>query len=706
VIFSNQPSIQKKIERALLITGVGVLILATIGFAVNDYISSKKNIQERLSAQAAIIAGNSVGAVTFDDVESANKTLASLEHEPNIVAAALYKEDGARMAFYQRHPYPLPIQAPRYPEGTVGNELFVLTDIVLDGELVGSVLLVSDLKNWRKRQRGYLMTVAALFFVSLMFAVLLARGFRRLITGPILNLASTTREIADNKNYQLRAQKEGEDEVGKLVDDFNSMLQEIEKRESQLQKAQQELEHKVVERTTELASANEKLKYQAHFDRLTGLANRITFESNLKAGINRTDRRGGKLITFFLDLDRFKTVNDSLGHDIGDKLLVEVSNRLSKSLREGDTLARLGGDEFAVLLENISSEAAADVAMKLIDVVKKTIIVEGYHLKITTSVGISVYPSDGQNAADIVKHADTAMYHAKDQGRNQFSFYSSAMNKKAERRLLLENKLRRALETQSFHLNYQPKYDVNNLELMGVEALIRWNDPDEGNIPPAEFIPLAEECGMAADIDLWVMRRACQEVLSLFDGQRPAFGLSVNYCASHFVRNHASDEIAAILKETGFPGDKLEVEITETLIASSPDHLHEQLSAIHALGVELSIDDFGKAYSSLSRLKELPLNTLKIDGSFIRDIGVDKDDEVIVKTIITMGKNLNLKVVAEGVENDIQYQFIKAEGADLVQGFLFSRPVSLERLREIFCDNQGSIGTDGTALSISTMTKS
>lgn len=675
--------IRKKLTILLLLTSCSVLLVATVGFAISDWFSSRVEALNHLQSQANVVGHNSAAALMFEDKQSASETLSSLRGEKNILGAYLYDRQKVLFASFSRDQHMPPLQWPQEKNGSLQGTYYVAQPVIWDKERVGFILLQSELESWKKQQFERLGVVFGLFVLALFVAVIIANTAQKLITSPILKLASTVRNITHTQDYQLRAEKVSQDEVGALADDFNEMLHQIQSRDSKLQEARDQLEIKVEERTAELYELTQQLEYQAYHDPLTGLVNRVMLDEVLKGAINFAQRHGHNLSLLFLDLDRFKGINDSLGHDIGDKLLIELGRRLLACQRSSDTIARLGGDEFAVLLQDSSPTAAAEVAKKLIEEIAEPFDIDGYSLQVTASIGISVYPGDGEHAAMILKNADTAMYYSKEAGRSQFSFYAQEMNECTERRLLLEHKLRRAVKDSAFEVYYQPKWDVVSGRPEGLEALIRWFDEDEGYISPAEFIPLAEDCGLIGEIDQWVLETACRELLEFYQGSSPELLLSVNLSAAHFIRHDVIEKVIEILQRTQYPANRLEFELTETVIASETRDVYSQLCAIRALGAEISIDDFGIAYSSLSRLKQLPLNTLKIDRSFILDIGSDADDEVIVRTIIDMAHNLNLKVVAEGVENQQQYQFIKKHNCDAVQGFLFSRPVPISELAQV-----------------------
>ncbi|MGR8935908.1 MAG: putative bifunctional diguanylate cyclase/phosphodiesterase [Gammaproteobacteria bacterium] len=680
----GKTSIRKKLILMLLVTSGSVLLLSTVGFAVNDWLSLRSAAFERLHAQAAIIGNNSVAALTFGDPEAAGDTLASLRQEADIVSAALFTRDGQRFAHYERQAGSTPSSVPADAFGIIDGNLFVVEPIVFEDKTIGHIVLLSELLYWKHRQWSHLAIAFGVFLLSLLAALLIASRLQRLVSEPILKLAATARRVSDAQDYSLRAEKLSADEIGNLVDDFNAMLRQIQLRDSELQKARNELEEKVRARTLELTELTRQLEHQAYHDTLTGLANRMTFDNHLRLITEQAKRHDQPLAVMFLDLDRFKIINDTLGHAIGDKLLTEVAQRLSACLRDSDTLARLGGDEFAVLLPQTRHDCdAAEVANKLAAAISEPVQVDGYSLNVTTSIGISLFPDDGDQAETIVKNADTAMYRSKDRGGNQFTFFSADMNERAERRLNLENKLRQALRDGAFQVHYQPRHDAASLAIVGVEALARWDDPEEGPIAPAEFIPLAEECGLIAAIDEWVLETACREMQSCCKRIASEFRLAVNLSPAQFIREDLPDVIAGILQRSGFPGNRLELEITESLFGPGNAGACKILEQLRGLGIEICIDDFGTAYSSLSRLKQLPLHTLKIDQSFVRDLGRDPDDEILVRTIITMAHNLNLKVVAEGVETEMQYTYVKQHGCDTVQGFLFGKPAAYDNIAQL-----------------------
>lgn len=428
-----------------------------------------------------------------------------------------------------------------------------------------------------------------------------------------------------------------------------------------------------------------ELAHQAHHDALTGLPNRILFNELLSQTLAQARRKKSMLAVLFLDLDHFKLINDTLGHNTGDLLLKACSERLKKALREGDTIARQGGDEFLVLLPEIrQEEEAASIAERVLAVFLKPFVLDWNEVFINTSVGISLYPNDGCDLETLIKQADTAMYYAKEQGRNNYQFFTPELNFRAHERLSLENSLRRALEREEFVLYYQPQVDFESGCIVGVEALIRWNSAERGIVSPDTFISIAEETGLIVPIGEWVLRRACtQNVVWQKQGYSP-WRIGVNISARQFQEPHFIELVARILQETKMDPQWLELEITESIAMEKGEFSVEMLRSIKELGVRISIDDFGTGFSSLNYLRQLPVDTLKIDQSFVRDIWADDNGETVITMIILLAQNLQLKVIAEGVETETQWTFLKNKRCDEMQGYFFSKPLPAEDLEKRF----------------------
>jgi diguanylate cyclase (GGDEF)-like protein/PAS domain S-box-containing protein len=435
---------------------------------------------------------------------------------------------------------------------------------------------------------------------------------------------------------------------------------------------------------TERKRAEERIRSLAYHDTLTGLPNRLLFADRLAVAVVQAHRQGQKLAVLFLDLDGFKVINDSLGHSLGDRLLEVVAERIQCALREGDTVARLGGDEFTLLLPGVSrAEDAAKVAEKILEALRQPVPIDGRELYVTGSVGISVYPDDGGDSETLVRNADAAMYRAKDRGRDTYQLYAAAMNATAVERLAIESSLRKALAQEALRLHYQPLLDLATGRVYGVEALLRWERPGHGLVFPDEFIPLAELTGLIIPIGPWVWRTACSQVKQWHQQGHGDLRLAVNLSARQFQQLDVAAQVTRALEETGFPATHLDLEITESYAMQNPESAIQTLRELRAVGLGLSIDDFGVGYSSLSYLKRLPIDTLKIDRSFVRDITTDPDDAAIVTAVIAMARTLKLLVVAEGVETEEQRAFLAARGCDRAQGFLWSRAIPAEECEKL-----------------------
>src|SRR4051794_13820420 len=425
----------------------------------------------------------------------------------------------------------------------------------------------------------------------------------------------------------------------------------------------------------------ETLRSLAYHDPLTGLPNRLLFHDRLSQAIERARRARQLLTVMLVDLDRFKLINDSLGLVTGDQIIKGVADRLVQKLRKSDTVARLGGDEFMVLLLGTTgAEAAARVAQKLLDVLRPPLQVDGHELTTSASIGIALFPHDGDDADTLIKNADNALSRAKEQGRNHYQFYTDDMNVTAFERLMLESRLRKALEQDEFVIYYQPKVSLVDGAVIGVEALLRWFHPDLGLVPPGEFIPLAEETGLIMDIGAWVLKTACTQVRRW---QRMGHGrleLAVNISARQFQEKNLVATIAAAVEESGMQAGLIELELTESVIMRDAPEAARRLQELTALGIRLAIDDFGTGYSSLGYLRAFPISTLKIDRSFVRDIDRDPNSAALAQAIIALASSLKLKVVAEGVETREQLEQLRACGCQELQGFIFSKPLPPEEL--------------------------
>lgn len=432
----------------------------------------------------------------------------------------------------------------------------------------------------------------------------------------------------------------------------------------------------IFEDVTEREQAEARAQFLATHDELTGLPNRLVFGQAVSDAVKAGRRYGQEFAVIFADLDRFKIINDTLGHAAGDALLTEIANRLRQCVRESDVVARGGGDEFIILLREVSdANQVTTVARKILSIVVKPLTIHGQECRVTASIGISLFPSDAQDGETLVKNADAAMYAAKEDGRNAFRFHSQEIKNQSLERLMLETSLRRALERNELLLYYQPKRDLGRGGISGVEALLRWNHPDLGLLQPSRFIPLAEETGLIVPIGKWVLETACAQNMAWQRQGLPAIRIAVNLSPRQFADPNVLHDIRGALEKSGMPAQLLELEITESMVMQNVERTVRVLEAIKSLGITLAIDDFGTGYSSMSLVKKFPIDALKIDRSFVREIMNDCEDKAIADAIIALGRALNLTVVAEGVETAEQEAFQRAHNCDEIQGYLISKPV-------------------------------
>jgi diguanylate cyclase (GGDEF)-like protein/PAS domain S-box-containing protein len=471
------------------------------------------------------------------------------------------------------------------------------------------------------------------------------------------------------------------------------IVEDITKRrqaEEMLVRARDELEHRVRQRTQELLVANqalqaeiaerrqieERMRHVAHHDALTGLPNRSLLQERLAESVARARESGRLMVVLFIDLDRFKNINDSLGHVVGDHLLREVGERLRASVRDDDFVARIGGDEFVVVLDRVrSAQAGLGVAAKLLDALQVPFRVDAHELAVTASIGLCVYPKDGDSVEALMRNADTAMYRAKSQGRNGFMRFDGAMTQAAARHFQLETHLRRAIARSELELHFQPVYDAVEQRVISAEALLRWNHPDLGQLAPGSFIDVAEESGLVVPIGEWVLAEACAQAAAWRRAGLPALPVAVNLSGRQFWQKDLVRVVQDALAAAGLPPQALELEITESTVMQHVEQALAMLQELNDLGVTLAIDDFGTGYSSLAYLKRFPVDKLKVDRTFVRDVDRDPDDAAIVSSVIALARSMQLAVVAEGVETEAQRDLLLERGCTAMQGFLFCRPL-------------------------------
>jgi diguanylate cyclase (GGDEF)-like protein len=443
---------------------------------------------------------------------------------------------------------------------------------------------------------------------------------------------------------------------------------------------------------TERKQDEQHIQQLANFDTLTGLPNRMLFNDRVEQAINTAKRNHTSLSILFLDLDHFKDINDTLGHHIGDKVLIEVGKRLKSSVQDDDTVSRMGGDEFMLMLTESTAHDATFIALKLLTIIAESYHIEQSELIVTPSIGIAIYPEDGEDFMTLYRHADTAMYRAKQEGRNNYRFFTQEMQSHAIRTLKIENALRHAMDRQELQLHYQPQLKMTNGHIIGVEALLRWQHAELGTLSPSEFIPIAERSGQIIKIGEWVLRTAVEQLKTWLANGLPPMTIAVNLSAIQFRHTDLLGLVSSILDSAQLAPQYLELELTESIAMDNPKKAITLMNALHASGVRMSLDDFGTGYSSLSCLKQFKVYKLKIDQSFVREISTDADDKAIVSAIIQMSHSLGFRCIAEGVETAEQFAFLKTAGCDEVQGYYFSPPLPADEF-EAYVQRQQTLSS-------------
>jgi diguanylate cyclase (GGDEF)-like protein len=531
--------------------------------------------------------------------------------------------------------------------------------------------------------------LATYLITGLLFSLLMLFLLRALIIRRLEKLDKELTLISDKHTVTERVTESGNDELSSVATEINIMLdiiqasheqleQRVEKRTQELKNTNLKLQQEITERKSieqELMVNKEHLQRLAHYDNLTGLPNRVFFNEILNKALTLASQQKKIMAVLFIDLDRFKNINDAMGHSTGDMVLKEIAKRLESILRPGDVLARLSGDEFIALLNDIpQAKLASSIADKLLQVCAQTVVIENREFFVTASVGICIFPYDGASLEDLQKNADMAMYKAKHAGGNNFQYFTKEMNTEAHEHIQLEGHLRKAIPDKEFILFYQPKLDLKSGRITGVEALIRWHSAELGMISPTKFIPLAEETGLILPIGEWALREACKTAKHWQDEGYLPISVAVNLSPKQFRQNDIVQLVDSVLKETGLAPEYLNLEITETAVMDNVETAIQRLTEMKKMGIEISVDDFGTGYTSISYLKRFPIDVLKVDQSFIKGIPHSADDVAIVSAVIAMAHNLGMTVVAEGVETEEQMQYLAEHSCDMIQGYFISSP--------------------------------
>lgn len=660
------PIEQKLRYSSIFITTIIILFLGAV-FLGTEYTRYKAEIESDLKNNSKIIAENISGALIFEDLTTANEILNTLKAKSNIIYAAVFNKDNQLFTAYKVDKDYNFVYDQSDTIYWGNNSVLIRTPVLQKGENLGNILLVYTQNEFKSYINFIMMLTLGAILISIFIANILFRKIQNLMIKPLLHLTDAMQKVTHEKDFNIKIKNESPDEIGILSRGFNKMISKI----------KEELDHRI--------KVEDELKNLAMFDQLTKLPNRHYFHEHLENTVQRHARNKEHFALLFLDLDGFKNINDTLGHDYGDLLLQEVALRLNNCVRESDFVARLGGDEFTIVLENIEKvEDIEHIADQIIYSISKEIDLEGTKAYVSGSIGISRYLIDSVSSNFLMQYADLAMYHAKENGKNDFVFYSADLNIEKSRAYLIETELRSAIENEELSLNYQPKVDLKTNEVQSMEALLRWNSKKLGFVSPVEFIPLAEKSSLIIELENWVIQTASLQVKTWNKICRRNFRVAINISQMHFKQKSFLEDFNTIMQNSGVNLNHLEIELTESAFLMQTEENIQKLSYLQSLGIEISIDDFGTGYSSLSYLKKLPINTIKIDKSFVDGIPEDEDDVAITKTVIDLAKRFNLKTVAEGVENKDQADLLKELGCDTVQGYHFFKPLSVEAFEQHF----------------------
>ncbi len=671
-MFLRNLDISKKLMLINLIASgfAMMLLISSIAFIV--LISSKNNLVNELNSQAHIMGENLAASIAFNDTQSAQALLKSLHWTPYIKQVVVLDNSGKIFTSYPQQTI-LNIKSDGVWESL--SSVQIQQQIKVSNQKIGEIYIHASLKHiYAQLGRFLLFALVALIFAAAL-GVLMLRRLQTYITKPIVGLTNSMRVISSTDNYALRFNLNSKDELGELASGFNIML-------SRIQSHQTELDTELTLRK----QAEDRLHRLAFYDDVTQLPNRHYFKERLESAIASARRNKTSCCVMVIDLDDFKIVNDTLGHHVGDDLLLTIAQHINHSLRTSDMLCRIGGDEFALILENQSIDQVKQVSEKIIDIMSLPFVLDEKKVFISASIGASLFPEDTTDIPTLLRNADAAMYSAKNNGKNHCQMYVHEMEAKNIKRFSQENALRLALEQNELFLVYQPQIDLGSNKTVGFEALLRWDNPNLGFVDLADFIPIAEETGLIIPIGEYVLNTACLQAQKWRERFGTDIAISVNLSGRQLLRPNIVGRIIDIVDSTGLPYHLLDIELTESILMDRSKETLNKLEKLSNLGITISVDDFGTGYSSMSYLKRYPIDTLKIDQSFISDLPGDANDAAITLAIIAMGKSLGMTIIAEGVETEAQLAFLKTHECNRVQGYLLGHPMSAEKAEQFMID--------------------
>jgi diguanylate cyclase (GGDEF)-like protein len=674
-------SIQSKLLVIALSVTTIALVFAVIMAVQKEYVTHKAHLTKSLETQARMVAANTTAALIFDDKKGAEEILLSFSESENITKAVIFNASGMVMASYRKSDekeitykalnFSRPDSRDRYIDKDY--EISIIQDIAFEGETIGKLFIRADISNIRDEIIEYLVYTSTAALIGLAIASILLLKLRKSIVQPIQRLTELMNTVTRDNDYSIRSDNTSEDEIGMLSQHFNTML-------SHIQVNDEKLAHELTERY----KAEKHLDKLAYYDLVTDLPNRHFFHERINNAVNNTIINEQQMVLLFLDLDNFKIVNDTLGHKTGDILLKQAASRLSNILRHHDYICRIGGDEFAIIIEDIENTDVTSIVIdKCIEAFSSPFVFDNNKFFIGVSIGVSICPDDATTANDLLVNADIAMYEAKIRGKNNYKFYNHQMNEAHSQRYHLESELRFAIQNAQMELYYQPQIDSKDGSISGIEALMRWNHPVKGVVTPDNFISVAEETGLIISLGQWLINTACMHGKQLEEAGFHDLTVAINISGIQIKDNKFISSISNALNRTQMNPGRLEIELTESTLMNDSEFVIDKLKQMKELGLKIAIDDFGTGYSSMSYLSSFSIDRLKIDRSFISSLPERAEDVAITGAIIAMAHGLGIEVVAEGVENETQAEFLRTSKCDMLQGYHYAMPMPFNDLLEL-----------------------